>query len=290
MNLRQRSLIAALPWLVLSCSDSQQSTDSVRGWRFKLTLSPGAEIVDSNQTSAEQLHRQVSRLLIQKIQFNDPVLSSRHRGLFQPSVTGQIQIAGKSSQPQTFLWEPNPVNTLGWQFAGCAIGNPQMPDAYVPCEFKNLLQCLSERTSALAGSGKSESLSGENSISTPQRSILLVLLRQCGVTGEFKEPQQQFAFTKTEKEISFSPSPLFSVVVYRGAWASYEDALLEIPAATLPVVVPCSRADGACLESPVEITRCSGCSALEKGQLFTVFFLEGLRQDYSSVRSVVYIP
>ena len=155
----------------------------------------------------------------------------------------------------------------------------------MPCEIKTTIECLSQRMSAFQNSNSEQ-------ISSSYRSLLLNFSQLCGFEGSFENLEfQDVSFKIVGNEIQFSPAPLLSILIYEGAWASYEEALVrDVAVATLPQVVPCNRADALCLMSPVPLSQCRNCQEIEKGKIYTVFFIEGLRQDYQSVRSLIIAP
>lgn len=274
----------------VSCRQAEvgDSTSQIQPprWTFQLQISPPLSLLDDDQKSAENLHEQLRKIRNNGFSFGDPVV--RRPGFSEPSGSGiKASFHGQFGGVQRFeyLWSISTQNKEANRFAACSTKGGDARN-YLSCESKALYECLYRESLAAKTSDSQESRSSAD------KSLLMNWARSCGLEGSFENVfDQDASFKISDGRAFFSPSPLLAVLIYKGAWSSYEVASVEAAAsATFPQVVPCERADGSCLRSPASVTQCLGCNGLEAGKIYTVFFLEGLRQDYSSVRSVLYVP
>ncbi len=87
----------------------------------------------------------------------------------------------------------------------------------------------------------------------------------------------------------FSPSPLFSIAIYAGDIASYDEALVQSePAALVPAATSCTRPDKSCVASPLPLARCKGCEKLAVGRTYTAFLLGPPGELRRDVKRVVF--
>ncbi|MEY4064946.1 MAG: hypothetical protein RIR26_1154 [Pseudomonadota bacterium] len=257
------------------------------GWSFDLTFSGLTLLSDSNGMPAAQLREQLLTVLNQPFRFRDPV----QLGSSFPVPASLHQLGGRfwqasGTQSRTLDWQIQRPVQNGLHWAHCR-GTGAFGSDSVNCETKQLLECLEfQSESEIRQQGVSQSRSGYD------RSLLMAWLRACGISGQFESDFGSSAvFARDNGKLSFYPSPLLSLQIYKGSWANYERAVVNaVAAASIPAVTPCVRSDGACVASPVAESACQGCAQLEKGSLYTVFYIEGLRQDYTSVQSVMYVP
>lgn len=262
--------------LVLMSCGQLSGVNSKDLWSLEMSLPEGLRLTDSSSTNAVQLQEQLARFDNGKVFFSDPVRYSD--GFATPFF--RLNAFGKN-QDKTFVWAPDTNNSKGWLFGGCHIQGQQ-----THCEYTGLLNCLKRQ----ADSSISRSADGAALTSNRSQSLLLEWSTQCGLQGAFRDgSSSEAAFRIESGQIIFLPSPLLSILIFRGIWADYEDAVVQAGSvASLPAVVPCNRSDGACLVSPLPKSSCVGCETLMAGQVYTIFFIEALRQDYSSVRSLLY--
>lgn len=288
MKISQKNRIFFLGLLLtssglISCSSGvsteQHGVRKNPSWRVEMSLPSGLKLSEDSSTQEIQLLNQVNQIDVSRSFFRDPGSLSVNNSPYS------IQLMTSSrGNSKVYNWIPEfSSNQKSLLFAGCSFES-----GAVSCEYKPYLLCLQRvARESIASSSSNDSLTTNNS-----RSALLEWSKRCGVVGLFRDSSQSaVSFKIQDSQVQFEPSPLLSVLIYSGVWASYEDAVVQATAvATLPAVIPCARADGACLQSPVPISACRGCSDLKKGQFYTVFFLEALRQDYSVVRSSVFVP
>lgn len=266
---------------LLGCrsGDESKSAQNSRQWTFQLSLLNGEQLSESSSTDALNLLAQAKAIKYSRAFFLDPFAFSENPDLMTARLTAKNQ-----STVRVYRWTPelNKMSSV-WKDPSCS--SPQSTSA---CEHQPLISCLQRQAEEAVGEDTFDDLprSGQS------RSLLLEWSRRCGAEGVFGvDSVVSTRFSIQKDQVVFEPGPVLSVLVYPGVWTSYEDAVVQAKtAASLPAVVPCTRADGACLTSPQPVSACVGCSALVKGQFYTVFFIETLRQDYSSVKSTVYVP
>lgn len=256
-------------------------------WLFELKLSSGVSLTDSDQSSLLDLREQLSTLSERTALFRDPVIGQAF--LNDPSsdtLNHALFLTVSKQKTLPFQWKFSQQRNEDWRFSHCS-ADVFGKTHFLSCESKLVFECLYRLSQTIQENGHED---GEGS--SEHKSLLLNWARKCGVDGTFENVFAQDMFFNIENdEIKFLPSPLFSLLIYEGAWNSYEDALVaDVASATLPQVIPCERADGLCLRSPVPLSRCRECQSLKKGTIYTIFFLESLRQDYRDVRSLIYIP
>ncbi|MFZ9519131.1 MAG: hypothetical protein ACO3A4_01515 [Silvanigrellaceae bacterium] len=274
--------VAVLTFVVhLSCGKSSNSPVTAGGghsWQLSLQLPGGYQLTDNSTMLLDTLKAQLDRISIGRTFFRDPVELSEK----SPFGRAQMLVFGDDSRV-SLSWKSASLTGSSWRFGTC--GGEEHVTA---CEYQSLLKCLQDRSREDVLGQESAGTLGSN----PSRSLLLEWFRRCGVSSAFGSAlQSQTSFAMRNNNLYFEPSPLLSLLIYPGAWTGYEDAVIQsTPVATVPALVPCSRGDGACLESPLPVGSCNGCANLQTGKLYTVFFVEALRQDYSTVRSIVYVP
>lgn len=281
--------LVCVSWIVFSAcnpspSDSQGS-ETKSTWRFVLNFNSSFALIDSEQQTALELRNQIATVLAQRFAFRDPVESAVGVGFGNLGFTGRFFMSSEKNYSKLFHWVPSAENTEHWRFAECSIDS-RFEQQLISCEAKSFLVCLNQRAD------EAVILISQNQSSTSSRSLLMDWATDCGLNGRFENLLDRNVFIRIDKgQVVFSPTPLLSLLVYKGSWPSYEEAIVKaVAVATLPDVVPCERSDGACLQSPVPLARCLGCATLESGKIHTAFFIERLRQNYSDVRSVVFIP
>ncbi|MEN9810721.1 MAG: hypothetical protein RLZZ488_2288 [Pseudomonadota bacterium] len=243
-------------------------------WKLELVLPSGRLLSDETNSSSEDFSARLAEIRAVHRFFNDPVRLAENSAPFDLRLTAQ-----GSSGAQVFGWRDSPAaRQQAWKFAGC-----RTSAGAVACEYAPLVECLLKHARA----GRKQA-----AVSTAEQSLLLDWSVRCGARNFLtSEKQGEASFSIEADKVLFTPSPLLSLQIYSGVWAEYEDALVAAtPVAFIPAQIPCDRADGACLSSPLPLESCNGCAGLQKGQMHTVFFLEALRQDYPSVRRVVFVP
>lgn len=277
------SISLCLPIVLVSLACGKSNNELVHAgdgqpWRLSVTLPDGLQLNDDSGMSLNPLRAQLSRLKVGQTFFRDPIVLSGK----VPSASARLQVFGENASP-SLSWKNFSASQGPWRFGSCG-----EPGASTACEYQSLLMCLQTRAREDANATNPAEALG----SSPSRSLLLEWFRRCGVSSAFgSEFQSQATFAIRNNNLYFEPSPLLSLLIYPGAWSGYEDAVVQsAPVASVPAFVPCARGDGACLESPIPASSCNGCAALQPGKLYTVFFVEALRQDYSAIKSVVYIP
>lgn len=255
--------------------------NSARRW----ALSVGTEqfqLNDSDEQTADKLREQVARAQAHLQTFHDP---SSHGPVERRTSSWQFHLSvfGKKASSSDFSWvQPNRAQAA-FGFAQCSTRSIPLKQG-VPCESLSLLACLNAQSSATIV-GSSDSLT-----SSLNRSLLLNWLKSCGASPVLASRLKQNASFFIENDrVLFSPEPVFSILLFDGLWSRYEDANTESAAVATLSESNCSRSDAACLTSPAPLSKCSGCDQLKKGQLYTVFFLESLRQSYDVVVSVPYV-
>jgi len=267
-----------------SSSDSQ-GDETKSTWRFVLNFNSSFALTDSEQQTALELRNQIATSLTRRFAFRDPVQNAVGEGFGSRSFSGRFFIGSEKNYSKLFHWVPSAQMNEHWRFAECSIDSG-FEQQLISCEAKSFLVCLNQKAD------EAVTLISQNQSSTSNRSLLMDWATDCGLNGRFENLLDRNVFIRIEKgQVIFSPTPLLSLLVYKGSWPSYEEASVKaVAAATLPDVVPCERSDGACLQSPVPLARCLGCAALESGKIHTAFFIERLRQNYNDVRSVIFIP
>ncbi|MBM3383313.1 MAG: hypothetical protein FJY29_12885 [Betaproteobacteria bacterium] len=252
-------------------------------WTLSLQLD-SFRLNDSVGLKSSELSLQVAdRLRVSS--FFDPVGNSPYNTALQAPISGTFSIESRNNSVMEYRWTRQMSVRAANSFATCSapvFGSRQ----FVACENQRVLECLGRRAQQFGSDALSEASSSAES------SLLMQWLKSCGVDLQFANLIDANVSFKIEAgQLFFSPSPLSSLLIYKGSWPSYEEAQVQaIAAATLPQVSECNRADGSCLVSPVALSQCIGCAGLEKGKIHTVFFFEGLRQDYSDIKSLVFIP
>ncbi|MEY3903436.1 MAG: hypothetical protein RL189_2742 [Pseudomonadota bacterium] len=270
----KNSIIKVLSLLMTACAADTSVPVQENSWKLELVLPSGRLLSDGINASSDDFSMRLGEIRAVHRFFNDPVRLAENSTPFDLRLT-----AHGSSGEQVYAWRDSPTaRQQAWKFAGCTTSA-----GVVACEYAPLVECLLQH--ARAGIEQS-------AFSTPEQSLLLDWSVRCGARNFLtSEKQGEASFTIEADKVLFTPSPLLSLQIYSGVWAEYEDALVAAtPAASIPAQIPCDRADGACLKSPLPLDSCNGCAALQKGQMYTVFFLEALRQDYPSVRRVVFVP
>lgn len=270
----KNSIIKVSSLLMTACSVASSAPVEENAWKLELVLPSGHLLSDEINASSEDFSARLSEIRAVHRFFNDPVRLDEYSAPFDLRLTTR----GTSGE-RVYAWRHSPsAKQQAWKFAGCTTSA-----GAVACEIAPLVECLLRHARA----GKQQS-----AFSTSQQSLLLDWSVRCGARNFLASEQQgEASFSIEADKVLFSPSPLLSLQIYSGVWADYEDALVAAtPAASIPARIPCERADGACLQSPLPVESCNGCAALQKGQMYTVFFLEALRQDYPSVRRVVFVP
>jgi hypothetical protein len=254
-------------------------------WHFFLNFDESIALVDSEQKSAQELRNQIATALAQRFSFRDPVKSAVGDGFSNRGFTGRFFIGSEKNYSKQLHWVPSGLMNEHWRFAECSMDS-RFQQQLISCEAKSFLVCLNQRADDAV------TLNSQNQSSTANRSLLMDWASDCGLNGRFENLLDRNVSIKIDKgQVIFSPTPLLSLLVYKGSWSSYEEASVKaVAAATLPDVVPCERSDGACLQSPVPLARCLGCDTLESGKIHTAFFIERLRQNYNDIRSVIFIP
>ncbi|NBW81262.1 hypothetical protein EBR21_05860 [bacterium] len=274
-------LVSSIALISFACGKSNHEVVHPGGgqsWRLSLSLPEGLQLNDDSSMLLDPLRAQLNRINLGRTFFRDPALSTGNL----PFTAARLEVFGQYSLA-SLTWK-NPQFSGGtWKFGSCGDSG-----AGTACEYQSLLTCL--QTQAREDASITNSLGATGS--SPSRSLLLEWFRRCGVSSAFgSDVQSQATFSLRNNKLYFEPSPLLSLLIYPGAWSGYEDAVVQsAPVASIPAQVPCPRGDGACLESPIPVNSCSGCEALQQGKLYTVFFVEALRQDYAAIKSVVYVP
>ncbi|NBX16633.1 MAG: hypothetical protein EBR09_04635 [Proteobacteria bacterium] len=275
MNLL-RSMTTLLIPFAAACGVTAEKK-SPRGWVFEMQLRQGLSLTDSNLTDGEKLYRQLSNVSLSKAFFRDPVTF----GGINSASSMRVRVFGVHRE-KSYAWKP--LQNAGPEgiWGACRADGFQ-----APCEQVHLVNCMKHKAEESLLNG----LSGTGLSSDPSRSLLLEWSTRCGLRGAFYEDTlSELSFRINGGGIVFSPRALLSLLIFKGIWSDYEEAAVQSQAkASLPAVVPCNRSDGACLASPAALSSCVGCESLESGQIYTVFFIESLRQDYSSVRSMLYV-
>jgi hypothetical protein len=274
-----------------SAISNKQSEESHprSAWQLQLKGRDGLQLTEDSSLRSQpehlmQLRKQLAGIDKSRRFFRDPIAQLPRSSFF----TGQLTLIGKK-RSHVYLWTPEVVNPVFWTYASCPT-----QQGYFWCEYSALLRCL-ERVSAHE-SERSEmnvsALKSSRSTSANSASLLMDWFEKCGLGGSLTEKGHGgVRFQLGREQVIFEPAPLLSLLIYEGAWSNYEDAVVQaVAAATLPAKSSCKRADGACLESPLPIQHCTGCANLVKGRLYTVFFIESLRQAYDDVKSVVFTP
>jgi hypothetical protein len=260
----------------ISCSDAAEDFSS-RDWSLEMSLHPELQLTDSSSSTAVQIHQQFSKVDLGKVFFRDPSGFS----VSESNSFMKLTTFGRRGE-KVYNWSPEKVIAGTWSWGACRSGS-----LIASCEYVHLLKCIQTQADAAL----SHSSVSDRNTSNRSRSLLLEWSSGCGAQGVFREDStSDVSFKINGGQIFFAPDPLLSLLVFKGVWSDYEEALVQSGAiASLPAVLPCNRSDGACLVSPAALSSCTGCDTLVAGQLYTVFFIEALRQDYSSVRSVIYV-
>jgi hypothetical protein len=286
-NIRLTGVKLFLLFGCFSCSE-QKSFDSQSvfnsSWSFELTSSGAQLLSDSEEHSVLQLSGRIQELIRGQFRFRDPVSRMPFVPSSLPSVGGRFwQSSGSNSR--SWEWQAQLPEQVGLRWGQCKTASPL--SLVINCETQQILECLHVRSES-----ELHLEEGEERRSSPNRSLLLSWLRECGLSGDFRaEFSDSATFSRQSGRLIFEPSPLLSLQIYKGSWQSYEQAVVNsVAAAGISAVTPCPRSDGACVVSPVDENECEGCSQLEKGSIYTVFFLEGLRQDYATVQSALFVP
>jgi hypothetical protein len=283
MNYRYFAILGVVIQTLFGCAaDSfDEYTEPTQGWTFNLS-NGSFRLTDSDQQAGDQLRAQISVLYSLVQGFQDPAIWNSHRAFFSESWKSHLTISTSQGNQTEFEWfqyeHPPSLN----YFAHCSIQQRNRM-ASVPCDTVALLNCLNFQVQS-SQSSEGSAGSGLN------RSLLLSGLKECGMSTEIlSRTSPEYKFSIKAGEVQFSPSPAFSLLIYPGLWSSYEDANVQSISVASFSEPLCSRADAACLRSPLTLASCQGCEQLEKGQLYTVFFIESLRQNYDVVKSVPYI-
>lgn len=249
-------------------------------WSFKLT-NGDFQLTDSDQQSGAHLRAQVAKIYSLVHRFQDPVVWSRRPKSFSEPWSSHFTIYSSKTPQAEFDWVQSYQNHFSNDFGNCTVSWPSL--SKVPCEAVALLNCLEHHAERLQASDG-------NSDSSPFRSVLLNGLKECGMSTQLvSRTSPEYRFSIQNREARFSPFPVFSLLLYQGVWSSYEDANAQSSAVATFADSSCARTDAACLSSPLSLGSCQGCEGLEKGQLYTVFFIENLRQNYDVVKSVPYV-
>ncbi len=266
--------------------DAEQPPDIANdtSWRFSLQVD-SLRLTDTVGMSAADLSSQLLTRIRASSFFVDPV--KYNSNALNPSLpmSGAFIVSSRKATATEYKWSNKIALANGNSFGICSSltsGSRQ----FVTCENQRVLECLDRQAQQSEKDETSDSSSGA------QSSLLMRWLGSCGVAPQFANALEgNVSFKMESGQLFFSPSPLSSLLIYKGSWASYEDAQVQaIAAATLPQVSTCSRSDGSCLISPVPLSQCIGCASLEKGKLHTAFFIEGLRQDYTAIKSLLFVP
>ncbi len=281
MNFHQFACQSLILLATLGCAAQNSGVKEVtQGWSFTLT-NGSLRLSDSEGQSGEQLRSQIASVYSTVQSFQDPIVWSRHPTFFSEGWKSHLTISASQSAPVELHWVSSEELQTSLSFAHCSAQNSL--SSLVPCEALALLNCLDLHAQSLESSK-------ETANSGPDRSILLSGLKECGMsTALVSRTGTEFTFSIKGSEVRFSPSPVFSLLLFQGLWSSYEDANAQSSAVASISDSSCTRTDAACLKSPLDLSVCRGCEQLGKGQFYTVFFIENLRQNYDAVRSVPYI-
>ncbi len=280
--------LASLALLMASCraADIEQSNEGMELSSWKMSLQMGSlQLSDNSAKSAKELSLQVLNRIRAPSFFRDPTEKVFYGANLNTPLMASFLVSSQKLGSTEYRWT-NKFNASTTPSFGICSSELSGARQYISCENKRVLECLGRRAEL-----QTRYQDGQTT-STADSSLLMQWLKSCDVSPQFANILDGTVFFKIEsKQVFFSPTPLSSVLIYKGSWANYEDAQVQATAvATLPQVSECNRADGSCLVSPVPLSQCIGCSSLEKGKIHTVFFFEGLRQDYISIKSLLFVP
>jgi hypothetical protein len=276
-------LFSALVMLLTSCGKEglHPTQNRARGWALNVSTDQ-FQLNDSDKQTADQLREQVVRANAHLQTFHDPSSRSPADGRASPWDI-RLSVLGSKEGSVDFTWLQPSRAQATFGFAQCSSRTVPLKQG-VPCESLALLSCLSTQSVATRDGSSAFSTSALN------RSLLLNWLKDCGASLALASRKNQtVSFSIENDRVIFSPQIVFSILLFEGLWQSYEDANTESAAVATLSEPNCARSDAACLTSPAALSDCSGCERLKKGQLYTVFFLESLRQSYDVVISAPYI-
>lgn len=276
------AVLAGVSALAFSCGVKPGFNQAVGpyGWSFALSYGD-LMLTDSERQTTAELRAQILRSSAILHSFQDSAVRAKGSPFYSEGWKSQLHVFGPHGSSRDFSWS-NPLqasSSIG--FGQCAVRGPQ--GAVLPCEAVALLECL-----------ESQSISGQSAAtelnSSLKRSVLMSWLKQCGMpTAQVSRTGTEFRFAVQNGRAEFSPSPVFSILLFEGIWNSYEDANVQASTVASFADSSCTRADAACLRSPLSLSYCQGCENLKKGRLYTVFFIESLRQSYDVVQLVPYV-
>jgi hypothetical protein len=258
----------------------EQSTPTPK-WSFSVSNGE-LRLVDSDQQSAARLRSQIVEMysLVQK--FQEPIVWKRTSSFFSGQWKSQLRVHKYDGNAVEASWVQSTRSLSSHAFGRCK-DRYSISSSASPCEALTLLSCLDSQTRETWSSNRSLN-------SGSSRSVLINALKECGVSLQLVgRSSPEYTFSMSNGSAEFSPFPVFSLLLFEGLWSSYEDANAQSSARASFSDPSCTRADAACLNSPLSMSFCQGCDLLKKGQLYTVFFLENLRQNYDVVQSAPYV-
>lgn len=276
------AVLAGVSALALGCGVQPGGNQDVGpyGWSFALSYGD-LMLTDSEQQTTAELRTQISGSSAILQSFRDSAVRAKGSSFFSDRLKTQLHVFGPHGSSKDFSWSSPLKATSSIGFGQCAVRGSQ--GAVVPCEAVALLECLESQSN----SAQSAATVLNSSV---KRSVLMSWLKQCGMpTALVSRTGTEFRFSVQNDRAEFSPSPVFSILLYEGLWNSYEDANVQASAVASFADSSCTRADAACLRSPLGLSYCRGCENLKKGQLYTVFFIESLRQSYDVVQLLPYV-